>query len=103
MYSSQRLSHFSTVYNAGRLIFCVRDGYRSDPAAMAAVLNLCEMEWMKAKARIRTGMESLCRRLRSRSATLAHGSCAKRKIHRTQPSINFACFTGPCILLVLHT
>ena len=44
MHSSQRLSHFSTVYNAGRLIFCVRDGYRSYPAALAAVLNLYEMD-----------------------------------------------------------
>ena len=38
--SSRRLAHFSTVRNAGRLIFCVRDGYRSCPAAMAAKLNL---------------------------------------------------------------
>lgn len=37
--SSRRLAHFSTVRNAGRLICCVRDGYRSDPAAMAATLS----------------------------------------------------------------
>ena len=33
---SRRLAHFSTAWNAGRLIFCVRYGYRSIPAAMAA-------------------------------------------------------------------
>ena len=38
--SSRRLAHFSTVRNVDRLICCVRDGYRSDPAAMAAILNL---------------------------------------------------------------
>ena len=34
--NSQRLSHFSTKGNVGRLIYCVRDGNRSAPAAMAA-------------------------------------------------------------------
>ncbi|OJH48401.1 hypothetical protein MPF_2093 [Methanohalophilus portucalensis FDF-1] len=48
-------------------------------------LSSTYMRWMKAKARIRTGMESLCRRLRSRSATLAHWACAKRD-SMTQPS-----------------
>ena len=38
--SSRRLAHFSTVRNAGRLIYCVRDGYRSYTAAMAAILNI---------------------------------------------------------------
>ena len=38
--SSRRLAHFSTVRNVDRLICCVRDGYRSDPAALAATLNL---------------------------------------------------------------
>lgn len=33
---SRRLAHFSTTGNAGGLIFCVRYGYRSCPAAMAA-------------------------------------------------------------------
>ena len=37
--SSRRLAYFSTVRNVDRLIFCVRDGYRSDPAAMAAKLK----------------------------------------------------------------
>ncbi len=37
--SSRRLAHFSTVRNVDRLIYCVRDGYRSDPAAMAATLK----------------------------------------------------------------
>ena len=38
--SSRRLAYFSTVRNVDRLICCVRDGYRSDTAAMAAILNL---------------------------------------------------------------
>ena len=38
--SSRRLAYFSTVRNVGRLIYCVRDGYRSCPAAMAATLNI---------------------------------------------------------------
>ena len=38
--SSRRLAYFSTVRNVDRLIFCVRDGYRSFPAAMAARLYL---------------------------------------------------------------
>ena len=38
IFSSRRLAHFSTVRNVDRLICCVRDGYRSDPAAMAAIL-----------------------------------------------------------------
>jgi hypothetical protein len=38
--SSRRLAYFSTVRNVGRLIYCVRDGYRSDTAAMAARLKL---------------------------------------------------------------
>ena len=38
--SSRRLAHFSTVRNVDRLIYCVRDGYRSYPAAMAAILLL---------------------------------------------------------------
>ena len=37
--SSRRLSYFSTVRNAGGLIFCVRDGYRNCPAAVAAKLT----------------------------------------------------------------
>ena len=37
--SSRRLAHFSTVRNVDRLICCVRDGYRSYPAAMAAILS----------------------------------------------------------------
>ncbi len=38
--SSRRLAHFSTIRNVDRLICCVRDGYRSYPAAMAAILLL---------------------------------------------------------------
>ena len=38
--SSRRLAYFSTVRNVDRLICCVRDGYRSCPAALAATLNL---------------------------------------------------------------
>ena len=34
--ASRRLAHFSTTENAGKLIFCVRYGYRSFLAAMAA-------------------------------------------------------------------
>ena len=40
IHSSQRLAHFSTVRNVDRLIYCVRDGYRSFPVAMAAILIL---------------------------------------------------------------
>ena len=36
--SSQGLSHLSTIKNVGRLICCVRDGYRNYPSAMAAML-----------------------------------------------------------------
>ena len=35
---SQRLAHSSTRWNAGGLIFRVRDGYGSGPAAMAALI-----------------------------------------------------------------
>ena len=37
--SSRGLSYLSTIWNAGRLIFCVRNGYRNYPAAMAAILT----------------------------------------------------------------
>ena len=37
--SSRRLAHFSTIRNVDRLICCVRDGYRSYPAAMAAIFS----------------------------------------------------------------
>ena len=40
--SFRRLAHFSTVRNVDRLICCVRDGYRSYPAAMAAILSYKE-------------------------------------------------------------
>ena len=46
---SQRLSYLSTVWNAGRLIFCVREGYRNYPAAMAA--RLTHNELIKVKPR----------------------------------------------------
>ena len=36
--SSRRLAYFSTVRNVDSLIYCVRDGYRSDTVAMAAIL-----------------------------------------------------------------
>ena len=42
--SSQRLAHLSTVRNVDRLIYCVRDGYRSSPAAMAARLKSYELD-----------------------------------------------------------
>lgn len=42
--SSQRLAHLSTVRNVDRLIYCVRDGYRSCPAAMAARLRSYEVD-----------------------------------------------------------
>ena len=45
--SSRRLAHFSTVRNVDRLIYCVRDGYRSVPAAMAATLKPIEWDFMK--------------------------------------------------------
>ena len=38
--SSRRLAYFSTGRNVDRLIYCVRDGYRSDTVAMAARLNI---------------------------------------------------------------
>ena len=38
MQISQGLSYLSTVNNVGRLIFCVRNGNRSGPATMAAIL-----------------------------------------------------------------
>ncbi len=41
---SQRLSYSSTHWNAGRLIFRVRDGYGSDPAALAALTPICGIE-----------------------------------------------------------
>ena len=42
--SSQRLAHLSTVRNVDRLIYCVRDGYRSCPDAMAARLRSYEVD-----------------------------------------------------------
>ena len=36
--SSRRLAYFSTVRNVDSLIFCVRDGDRSDTDAMTATL-----------------------------------------------------------------
>ena len=65
LHGSRRLSHFSTTWNVDGLIFRVRDGYGSFPAAMAAAILI------EAKVRIRTGVVMLCRHLRSRSATLA--------------------------------
>ena len=47
--SSRRLAHFSTIRNVDRLIFCVRDGYRSYPAAMAAILFLQREFFIKTK------------------------------------------------------
>ena len=51
----------------GQAYLLCSDGNRSGPAAVAAIL----ISMNEAKVRIRTGMVSLCRRLRSRSATLA--------------------------------
>ena len=47
--SSRRLAHFSTIRNVDRLICCVRDGYRSYPAAMAAILFLQREFFIKTK------------------------------------------------------